>query len=72
MLGGSELTMDLTNGRRETVERCGEQRQEPRRNCARRERSQGETLHVIFHVVNATTPAAAAAAAAATAATRLQ
>ena len=42
MLGGSESTTGLTCGRRETVEKCGEQPQEPRRKCARRERSQGE------------------------------
>ena len=42
MLGGSESTMDLTCGRRETVEKCGEQPQGPRRKCARREKWQGE------------------------------
>ena len=42
MLGGSESTMGLTCGRRETVEKCGEQPQEPRRRCTRWERSQGE------------------------------
>ena len=42
MPGGSESTTDLICGRRETVEKCGEQPQEPRRKCVRRERSQGE------------------------------
>ena len=59
MLGGSESTVDLTCGRRETIERCGEQPQGPRRKCARQTRSQGKkgrtgrkernTLHVVFH-----------------------
>ena len=81
MLGGSELTMDLTYGRQETVERCGEQPQGPRRKCARLERSQGEkreewekreierresnTLHIVLHLQ----PTATAPATTTTAAT---
>ena len=46
MVGGPESTTGLTCGRRETVEKCGEQLQEPRRRCerreSRRERERGE------------------------------
>ena len=42
MHGGSGSTADLTCGRRETVEKCGEQPQGPCRKCARQERSLGE------------------------------
>ena len=46
MVGGPESTTGLTCGRRETVEKCGEQLQEPRRRCerreSRRERKRGE------------------------------
>ena len=87
MLGGSESTVDLTCGRRETVERCGEQPQEPRRKCARQTRSQekkgrtgrkeSNTLHVVFHFPSignetATATAVAATTAAASAEMRLQ
>ena len=80
MLGGSESTMDLTCGRRKTVERCGEVRETEQVAGGEREkweqgrtgRKESNTLHVVFHFPsngNATATATGATTAAVAATT---